>query len=672
MKKMKRLLAIILASLLILSSATAGASAYQAYKDDALTKYDFTDTAVLTTEQYASALLDYADKALAKANITMDLSILGKLDATSIDNALDSVCRLINDNSGILWMAGDLNKVEVGMLEKRRRSSSDVEVIKSLLDFLGHDSNRKIVRKVVLGGIGKQRRDDGVSLGVANSFVKVDLNVEVMLREMIWGLAYPNTEYNSNTTVDTMVQTIIQNALAGVPIIPESVRNLVDLNSTKSTYDFIEDLLQTAYNDIAVPMLNDQTMKWLGQEIDKDTTGTLAGLFNRDFRVSAYTVPAGSTLVGELNNIAGGIVNGLLKNYNGWVSGDNSKLTDNVVAVARYILKETGDYFFPDWQKHIATPEEIDAMSKEALIAYIARSVINASVGYMYIPEDVTTVVGVAWEAVKQLMAQFLPERDYSGYPKTVQGILDMLADYVAYNVNPGIDLNAGSPKEALNYGDGLDKMLTTAVQWLAADPQFYTGLLPDTTVDTSNGWKALDDIFFKLLDKSILPAKFANSGSETILKDIVYSILNGLLVDQDLTCISDLFVKNESGAFAKQTLKQSIVRLVTDILNAVLPGSVATKYYASLNDIVKNEALGKIVYDLLGCLRPNFTLGKDTFTGYGDKLVPPIVNIVAQVMKLVDKSKFGQMEFAGPTRVSPRKRVMWLIPSRSSTDRRV
>ena len=652
---MKRLLAIILASLLILSSATAGASAYQAYKDDALTKYDFTDTAVLTTEQYASALLDYADKALAKANITMDLSILGKLDATSIDNALSSVYNLINDNSGILWMAGDLNKVEVGMLEKRRRSnSSDVEVIKSLLEFLGHDSNRKIVRKVVLGGIGKQRRDDGVSLGVANSFVKIDLNVEVMLRELIWGLAYPNTAYNSNTTVDTMVQTIIQNALAGVKEIPESVRNLVDLNSTKSTYDFIEDLLQTAYNDIAVPMLNDQTMKWLGQEIDKDTTGTLAGLFNRDFRVSAYTVPADSTLVAELNNIAGGIVNGLLKNYNGWVSGDNSKLTDNVVAVARYILKETGGYFFPDWQKHIATPEEIDAMSKEELIAYIARSVINASVGYMYIPEDVTTVIGVAWEAVKQLMAQFLPERDYSGYPKTVQGILDMLADYVAYNVNPGIDLNAGDLKKALNYGDGMDKMLTTAVQWLAADPQYYTGLLPTTDIDTSDGWKALDDIFFKLLDKSVLPAKFANSGSETILKDIVYSILNGLLVDQDLTCISDLFVKNESGVFASQTLKQSIVRLVTDILNAVLPGSVATKYYASLNDIVKNEALGKIVYDLLGCLRPNFTLGKDTFTGYGDKLVPPIVNIVAQVMKLVDKSKFGQMEFAGPTRVSP------------------
>ena len=636
---MKRLLAIILASLLILSSATAAASAYQAYKDDALTKYDFTDTAVLTTEQYASALLDYADKELKKANITMDLSILGKLDATSIDNALSSVYKLINGNKIILWMAGDLNSVNVDAIKSPRRSNTtDVAVIKALLQFLA--DNKGIVKKVVVGGVGKYKRDGGVSLGVANSFVKVDLNVEVMLREMIWGLAYPNTEYNSSNNIDTMLQVIIQNALAGVKEIPESVRNLVDLNSTKSTYDFIEDLLQTAYNDIAVPMLNDQTMKWLGQEIDKDTTGTLAGLFNRDFRVSAYTVPAGSTLVAELNNIAGGIVNGLLKNYNGWVSGDNSKLTDNVVAVARYILKETGDYFFPDWQKHIATAEEIDAMSKEELIAYLARSIINASVGYMYIPEDVTTVVGVAWEAVKQLMAQFLPERDYSGYPKTVQGILDMLADYVAYNVNPGIDLNAGDLKKALNYGDGMDKMLTTAVQWLAADPQYYTGLLPSTAIDTSDGWKALDDIFFKLLDKSVLPAKFANSGSETILKDIVYSILNGLLVDQDLTCISDLFVKNESGVFATQTLKQSIVRLVTDILNAVLPGTV-TKTYGSLNEIVSNSELGSIVENLLGSLNSN-----------KDKLVPPIVNIVAQVMKLTDKAKFKEMEIAGSKRI--------------------
>ena len=643
MKKMKRLLAVILASLLILSSATAAASAYKydSYKDGKLTKYDFTDSAVLTTEQYASMLLDYADEALAKENITMDLSILGKLDATSIDNALSSVYKLIDSNGAILNLAGDLKHVKVSAIKDARRSNgTDVAVINSLLQFLA--DNNPIIKKVVLGGIGKQRRDGGVSLGVANSFVKVDLNIEVMLRELLWGLAYPNTAYNSSTTVDTMLQTIIQNALAGVPIIPESVRNLVNLNSTKSTYDFIEDLLQAAYNDMAVPMLNEQVIPWLEMQIRCDETGTLADLFNTGYQVQTYTVPAGRTLVGELNNIAGQIVNGLLKGYTGWVDGDNSKLTDNVVSVARFVLKKTGGYFFPDWQKHIATPEEIDAMSKEELIAYIARSVINASVGYMYIPEDVTTVVGVTWEAVKQLMAQFLPERDYSNYPKTIDGILDMLADYVAYNVNPGIDLNAGSFKEALNYGDGLDKMLTTAVQWLKADPQFYTGLLPDTTVDTSNGWKALDDIIFKLLDKSLLPAKFASSGSETILKDVVYSVLNGLILNQDLTCLTDLFERNQNGAFAKQTVKKSIVRLVTDILNAIIPGTITTKYYDSLDAIVKNNELANIVENLISSLNGN-----------KDKLVPPIVNIVAQVMGLADKSKFGQMKFTGPTRAS-------------------
>ena len=641
MKKMKRLLAVILASLLILSSATAAASAYKydSYKDGKLTKYDFTDSAVLTTEQYASMLLDYADEALAKANITMDLSILGKLDATSIDNALGSVYKLINSNGAILWLAGDLNSVKVSAIKDARRSNgTDVAVINSLFQFLA--DNNPIIKKVVIGGIGKQRRDGGVSLGVANSFVKVDLNIEVMLRELLWGLAYPNTAYNSNTTVDTMLQTIIQNALAGVPIIPESVRNLVNLNSTKSTYDFIEDLLQAAYNDMAVPMLNEQLIPWLEMQIRCDETGTLADLFNTGYQVQTYTVPAGSTLVGELNNIAGQIVNGLLKGYTGWVDGDNSKLTDNVVSVARFVLKKTGGYFFPDWQKHIATPEEIDAMSKEELIAYIARSVINASVGYMYIPEDVTTVVGVTWEAVKQLMAQFLPERDYSNYPKTIDGILDMLADYIAYNVNPGIDLNAGSLKEAFNYGSGFESMLTTAVQWLKADPQFYTGLLPDTTVDTSNGWKALDDIIFKLLDKTLLPAKFADSGSETILKDVVYSVLNGLIMNQDLTCLTDLFERNQNGAFAKQTVKKSIVRLVTDILNAIIPGTITTKYYDSLDAIVKNKELANIVENLISSLNGN-----------KGKLVPPIVNIVSQVMGLADKSKFGQMKFTGPTR---------------------
>ena len=81
-------------------------------------------------------------------------------------------------------------------------------------------------------------------------------------------------------------------------------------------------------------------------------------------------------------------------------------------------------------------------------------------------------------------------------------------------------------------------------------------------------------------------------------------------------------------------------MRLVTDILNAVLPGTV-TKTYGSLNEIVSNSELGSIVENLLGSLNDNKV-----------KLVPPIVNIVAQVMKLTDKAKFKEMEIAGSKRI--------------------
>ena len=82
-------------------------------------------------------------------------------------------------------------------------------------------------------------------------------------------------------------------------------------------------------------------------------------------------------------------------------------------------------------------------------------------------------------------------------------------------------------------------------------------------------------------------------------------------------------------------------MRLVTDILNAVLPGTI-TKTYGSLNEIVSNSVLSLIVENLLGSLNSN-----------KDKLVPPIVNIVAQVMKLTDKAKFKEMEIAGSKRIN-------------------
>lgn len=59
MSNAKRFLSVILAMIMVLSTLVIGASAYSAYKGDAIKgQYNKLDKPVLTTDQYASAAVD--------------------------------------------------------------------------------------------------------------------------------------------------------------------------------------------------------------------------------------------------------------------------------------------------------------------------------------------------------------------------------------------------------------------------------------------------------------------------------------------------------------------------------------------------------------------------------------------------------------------------------------
>ena len=114
MKKAKRLLSVLLAFVMIFSMMSTMASAYQKYKDDGLTQYDGADLPVLTTEQYASMILDAVDKLLAQENITVGAPL--NIDLTSINSALSSIYNL---RKGALFffaqiLLGDLKNIEIG------------------------------------------------------------------------------------------------------------------------------------------------------------------------------------------------------------------------------------------------------------------------------------------------------------------------------------------------------------------------------------------------------------------------------------------------------------------------------------------------------------------------------------------------------------------------------
>lgn len=134
-----RLLSVILAVVMIFGSISVGVTAaYAPYLDDALTdNYNTIDQVTLTEAQQASLLLDKVDRALADANIVIDVSVVGTLNLTSIDNALSSIYSVTGNILFSSATVGDLTVVLFGDL------NGDGEIT---------DADQTIMNSLVSGG----------------------------------------------------------------------------------------------------------------------------------------------------------------------------------------------------------------------------------------------------------------------------------------------------------------------------------------------------------------------------------------------------------------------------------------------------------------------------------------------------------------------------------------
>lgn len=109
MKKAKRILSFLMAIVIMSSFLSVVASAKASYKDDAIlsSQYDDHDKPSFTVDQCSSMALDFLDKMLKDMNdkdgsLIVDTGIIGVLNLSSIDNALDSIFGL---TSGSLFGA---------------------------------------------------------------------------------------------------------------------------------------------------------------------------------------------------------------------------------------------------------------------------------------------------------------------------------------------------------------------------------------------------------------------------------------------------------------------------------------------------------------------------------------------------------------------------------------
>lgn len=284
---------------------------------------------------------------------------------------------------------------------------------------------------------------------------------------------------------------------------PAPVYSAIDITTTKNGYDFIEALMQQAYNYILVPVLNRDTRPWLRKlcgvvyddakyrrqiydsktqtwidnptydptydgDVPADNSGNVyAKLFNIDAVVPYISVPSGTTLVDYFNTILGQFLDAICKvkrgvkttAYDGstqvswtWDETGNSVLFDNICNVARFVIAVTGGLFFSEKIK-IPAVADIMAMNNQQIVAFVVRAILNSSVSWMYIEDEYQTVADVGYRAVEQLAWQDIPQITYTKpertsyssdaeyYDAVVNKALDILFDVAVYNLNSDIDM---------------------------------------------------------------------------------------------------------------------------------------------------------------------------------------------------------------------------------------
>lgn len=642
MKQFKKLLSVLMAVIMILSSVSMIANAYgTAWKDDgvARSQYNSIDVPTLTTEQYATAALDEVDRMLDEEQIllTEEDIFVGTLDVTSVNAALDSVNTILN---GSLWtqynsLLGDLDQLNISALTVRRTNGgSDVAVINSLLRFL-YD-NKGLLSDFVKGNL-----DLGT---IVAQFVDLsDFEVPGLLKGLLYEAVYPERPEPDTVTetVDTMAQDIIDALVVtgydgDEPLLP-ALAGHTNI-STGNMLSFIDDALKIVYNEWLVPRANEVWMDDINElladnaeEIDKyknyfnlKDDGTV------NFEFQPYDFDDNKLVLEQLNDILASIINLALADDIGfeWETGDNSMIVDNIINIGREVLAVAGRDLFSSYVE-IYDKAKLDTMTDMQVVAYVVRTILNSSIDAVWIPNTADNLTKVCSYLVKDLMATELPERDYSdetAYPvDDVNTIYTILTDFgvKALNENPGLNLN---------YGIGIDALAKEAANWAITK---YGGLLSGVTLSTANtGWNNLDTLLFKIANRNWFDASLFNGkavNAENLVKDVI--INNVLNLDLE-NVVALLCNKSSSSEFVSCTPKQFILNLVTRIINIVFPNFLKTNM-TTLEEIITAQNLGDSVDAI--------------FTDLWEKrgtLVAAVLPIVTDILDLTTAETFKTPEF--------------------------
>lgn len=226
MKKTKKLLSVLLAVLMVLSSMTVMAYAYGDYSKLDAKVYDSNDMprgALLTVEQRASYVMDLLDGILKSADLVNDKYLGMTVNLTSFNG----ICDTFNGNiTNLMGAAGDLRNLShsaiTGNKITSREANGDTASLLALLQLAG--DNKHLIDRV----LAKGSLDLGSLLSLFG--VKIDLAILKDIPSLLGGVVYGlGSRQLTNGIGDDpeWPNSVAWDDLKTKPTIDEMVKNLV-------------------------------------------------------------------------------------------------------------------------------------------------------------------------------------------------------------------------------------------------------------------------------------------------------------------------------------------------------------------------------------------------------------------------------------------------------------
>lgn len=654
-KKSKKLLSVLLAITLIFGSISVGVSAaYAPYLNDALVdgdNYNTIDQVTLTEAQQASLLLDTVDRALADAAISIDIPLIGTLNMTSVDNALNSIYNVTGN-----WLFGSATVGDLVVLETYRADiasvrrttadKTDADVLASVVTYLGHcaDTLSKII-------------DGTFNWKIVKGFLPAEIrllldDIPGYLKEMLWNLIHPTTTepMPAGTTLDAIVQYVLDNQVGGKNAAALGFDGILpgfDLDlATANGYRTIEEVAYAAMNTLLIPLLNSGLKGTIQNAIvtNAQKGGHLEDLINPDYVITEYNYDRTKGFTDQINAILGHAVNAMLKpgqTLFTWRMTANAGETqaqlveDNISELIRVIIPLGGDTRY--------TAEQLENMSTQALATYIARSAVEEFVKHMKVPED-ATLRQIAVIGMKEFIASIVPDATYTvTNTDSNEAILECAKIIGTFYFNNLFDFNY-HPAAA---DDTFDNFLAHLLSWAM---NYADGIVavPKDGITAANVWDKLDTIIFAIADKRWFNYEemfrdetgTAGTAADLTAKTLVDYVLNTIL-GVDFDQLFTFFEHSTNSSLNTATAKSVLIKLVTNIVNGVVPGTIPTTGIVNFEDALDTAKLKAAFKTLL-----------EGLSAKQATLLPTVLNLVTAFMGSANEQSLGKANLTIASRI--------------------